>query len=199
LEEINNTHPVWNESFRNYQNSISGTQLKIIILGPADSSPGYQKRVEIRNHLSNLSSNYDVSFPEQIKVPENILPDTSRWKSVDFLVGEADIIFALLIDDKRVTGVLGEITKYGERQGFREKAFILVPKKRKARKGSYLPQIWAEVADYPSERKLYYSDEEFKDCSKIRDYVSANADLRRKRICWEEFIKSRGLADSSYQ
>lgn len=200
LEKINGTHPVWNERFRQYRNAISEIQLKIIILGPSDRSPGYKKRVEIRDYLQKLSSNYDVAFPEEIEVPENLLPDESRWKPLDFIVGDADIVFALLIDHKDVTGVLVEITKYGDRKRFQEKAFLLVPEKRKPPpKGSYLPQVWAAAADYPNDKKLYYSAEEFADCSKIRDYVGANADLLRKRICWEDFRKARGLTDYPYQ
>ena len=177
MEKINGTHPVWNERFRQYRNAINEIQLKIIILGPSDRSPGYNKRVEIRDHLSNLSSNYDVAFPEEIQMPQDLLPDEGRWRPLDFIVGDADIIFALLIDHERVTGVLSEITKYGDRKGFRGKAFLLVPEKRKPPKGSYLPQIWAAAEDYPHDKKLFYSAEEFKDCSKIRDYVGANVDL----------------------
>jgi hypothetical protein len=195
LEKINGTHSLWNESFRRYQNAISEIQLRIIILGPGDRGSGYEKRVEIRNHLKNLSSNYDVAFPEEIKMPQDLLPEDKRWKPLDFIVADADIVFALLIDNEKVTGVLGEITKYGDRKGFQEKAFLLVPKRLKVPKGSYLPLIWAAASDYPSNRKLYYSAEEFKDCSKIRDYVAANTDLLRRRICWGNFMNSQGLTD----
>jgi len=191
----NDIHPLWDESFREYRNSIKQRGLKIIILGPAKSSLGYNKRVEVRKHIEGLNENFDVSFPEEIAVPADVLPDDGRWTPLDFIIGEAQIIFALLIDHRSVTGVLGEVTKYGDRKGFRDKAFLIVPERRKASKGSYLPQIWAAAADYPLEKKLHYSEQEFADCSKITDYAGANADLRLKRICWEEFMKSRGMTD----
>ncbi len=188
-------YSLWNESFREHRNSIKQRGLKIIILGPSEASLGYNKRIEIREHIKGLNDNFDVSFPEEIEVPADVLPDDSRWTTLDFIIGEAQIIFALLIDHDSVTGVLGEVTKYGERKGFRDKAFLIVPEKRKVSRGSYLPQIWAAASDYPSEKKLHYSEQEFADCSKIRDYAGANADLRLKRICWEEFMKSRGMTD----
>ena len=192
------TYNLFNEDFQQYLRSIEQTKLKIIILGPAGRSPGYDKRVEIRKHLRSLSKTDNVAFPEEITVPSEILPDEGHWSSTDFIVANAQIVFALLIDHRKVTGVLGEVTKYGYVKGFRDKSFLILPGKHKTLKGSYLPQIWAAAEDYPKDRTLRYSDEEFLSCVLIRDYVAAKVNLYRKRLCWDEFMKNTGMTTVEY-
>ncbi len=192
------TYNLFNEDFQQYLRSIEQTKLKIIILGPAGRSPGYDKRVEIRKHLRSLSKTDDVAFPEEITVPSEILPDEGHWSSTDFIVANAQIVFALLIDHKDVTGVLGEVTKYGDKKGFRDKSFLILPGKHKTVKGSNLPQIWAAAKDYPRNRTLRYSDEEFHSCVLTRDYVAAKVNVYRTRLCWDEFMKKAGMTTFEY-
>lgn len=192
------THNLFNESFQQYRRSIEQTKLKIVILGPARQSPGYDKRIEIREHLRNTSKTDDVAFPEEVTAPPEVLPDEGHWSPLDFIIANAQIIFALLVDDKKVTGVLSEVTRYGNQKGFRDKAFIILPGKRKTVKGSYLPQIWAAAEDYPKDRTLRYSDEEFLSCVRTRDYVAAKVDVYRKRLCWGEFMKKAGMTTFEY-
>ena len=192
------THNLFNESFHQYRRSIEQTKLKIVILGPGRRGPGYDKRVEIREHLGSLSKTDDVAFPEEITVPSEILPDEGQWSSTDFIVANAQIVFALLIDHKDVTGDLGEVTKYGYLKGFREKSFLILPKERKKAKGSYFPQIWAAAEDYPKNRTLRYSDEEFRSCVLTRDYVAAKVNVYRTRLCYDEFMKKAGMTTFEY-
>ena len=192
------THNLFNEDFQQHLRSIEQTKLKIVILGPAGRSPGYDKRVEIRKHLRSLSKTDDVAFPEEITVPSEILPDEGHWSSTDFIVANAQIVFALLIDHKDVSGVLGEVTKYGYLKGFREKSFLILPKERKKAKGGYFPQIWAVAEDYPKNRTLRYSDEEFRSCVLTRDYVAAKVNVYRIRLCWDEFMKKAGMTTFEY-
>lgn len=192
------THNLFNESFQQYRRSIEQTKLKIVILGPARQSPGYKKRAEIREHLKSISKTDDVAFPEEITVPPEVLPDEGHWSSVDFIIANAQIVFALLMDNKKVTGVLSELTRYGNQKGFRDKSFLILPGKHKTVKGSYLPLIWAAAMDYPKDRTLRYSDEEFLGCVRTRDYVSAKVDLYRKRLCWDEFMKKAGMTTFEY-
>jgi len=192
------THNLFNEDFQQYRRSIEQTKLKIVILGPGRQGPGYDKRVEIREHLRSLSKTDDVAFPEEITVPSEILPDEGRWSSTDFIVADAQMVFALLIDHRKVTGVLGEVTKYGYLEGFRDKSFLILPVKQKTVKGSYLPQIWAAAEDYPRDRTLRYSEEEFRSCVLIRDYVAAKVNLYRKRLRWEEYMQKAGMTTLEY-
>jgi len=192
------THNLFNEGFQQYRSSIEQTKLKIVILGPAKQSPAYDKRIQIREHLRNTGKNDDVAFPEEVTVPSEVLPDEGRWSSIDFIIANAQIVFALLVDDEKVTGVLGEVTKYGDKKGFRDKSFLILPGKHKTVKGSYLPQIWAAAEDYPKDRTLRYSDEEFRSCVLTRDYVAAKVDVYRKRLCWDEFMKKAGMTTLEY-
>jgi hypothetical protein len=191
-------HNLFNESFQQYLRSIEQTKLKIVILGPARQSPGYKKRAEIREHLKSISKTDNVAFPEEITVPTDILPDEGHWSSLDFIIADAQIVFALLIDNEKVTGVLGELTRYGNKKGFRDKSFLILPKKRKITKGSYLPQIWAAAEDYPKDRTLRYSNEEFLSCVRTRDYVAAKVDLYRKRLCWGKFMEKAEMTTFEY-
>lgn len=192
------THNLFNESFQQYRRSIEQTKLKIVILGPARQSPGYDKRTEIREHLRSTNKTDDIAFPEEIIVPPEVLPDEGHWSSLDFIIANAQIVFALLMDNKNVTGVLSEVTRYGDKKGFRDKSFLILPGKHKTVKGSYLPQIWAAAVDYPTDRTLRYSDEEFLSCARTRDYVAAKVDLYRKRLCWDEFMKKVGMTTFEY-
>ncbi len=192
------THNLFNENFQQYRRSIKQTKLKIVILGPARQGPGYNKRAQIREHLKSISKTDDVAFPEEITVPPEILPDEGHWSSVDFIIANAQIVFALLMDDKRVTGVLSELSRYGNQKGFRDKSFLILPEKHKTVKGSHLPQIWAAAVDYPKDRTLRYSDEEFLSCVRTRDYVAAKVDVCRKRRRWDEFMKKAGMTTFEY-
>jgi hypothetical protein len=192
------THNLFNESFQQYRRSIEQTKLKIVILGPARKSPGYDKRTEIREHLRSTNKTDDVVFPEEINVPPEVLPDEGHWSSLDFIIANAEIVFALLVDNKNVTGVLGEVTKYGDKKGFREKSFLILPRKQRTVRGSFLPQIWAAAEDYPTDRTLRYSDEEFLSCARTRDYVAAKVDLYRKRLRWNEFMQKEGMTTFEY-
>lgn len=192
------THNLFNEDFQQYRRSIEQTKLKIVILGPGRQGPGYDKRVKIRKHLRSLSKTDDVAFPEEVAVPPEVLPDEGHWSSLDFIIANAQIVFALLIDHRDVTGVLGEVTKYGDKKGFRDKSFLILPRERKKAKGSYLPQIWAAAEDYPKNRTLRYSDEEFRSCVLTRDYVAAKVNVYRTRLCWDEFMKKTGMTSFEY-
>ena len=191
-------HNLFNERFQQYRRSIEQTKLMIVILGPGEKSPGYSKRTEIREHLRSTNKTDDVNFPEEITVPPDVLPDGGRWSWLDFIIANAQIVFGLLVDSKDVTGVLGEVTRYGNWRGFREKSFLILPRRGGRVKGSYLPQIWAAAEDYPQNRKLRYSEEEFLSCVRIRDYVAARVDVYRKRLCWDEFMKKAGMTTYEY-
>jgi hypothetical protein len=194
----NATRGLFNERFQEYLRSIKQTRLMIIILGPGGKSPGYDKRTQIRDHLRSTNKTDDVNFPEEVAVPPDALPDQGHWSKLDFIVASAQVIFALLVDSKDVTGVLSEVTRYGDKRGFREKAFLIIPKKAARARGSHLPQIWAAAEDYPRHRKLRYSDDEFRSCLLIRDYVAAQVDLYRRRLCWDEFMKRAGMTTFEY-
>ena len=189
---------MFNEQFQEYLRSIKQTKLMIVILGPAGQSPGYDKRTAIREHLRSTNRNDDVKFPEEITVPPEALPDEGHWSSLDFIIANAQIVFALLVDSKDVTGVLSEVTRHGDKEGFRKKAFLILPRKDKRVKGSFLPQIWAAAEDYPESRKLRYTREEFLSCVRIRDYVAAQIDLYRRRLRYDEFMKEKGMTTFEY-
>jgi len=164
----------------------------VVILGPAKNNTGFEKRSKIKEHLMGLSTHYDVAFPEEIKIPPGMLPDDSEWTKINYIVGNAEVIIALLIDDIKVTGVLTEISKYSGFSGFREKAFLLVPKERtKWKRGA--PLIWESVKDFPRERKLSYTDDEFATCNKIRDFAGSVVDAFRKQATYKIFQEKHGM------
>ncbi|MFC2019209.1 hypothetical protein ACFLU4_04545 [Chloroflexota bacterium] len=187
------THSLFNESFLQYRRSIEQTKLKIIILGPAKQSPGYDKRVQIRDHLRSNSIADDVAFPEDITVPPEVLPNGGQWPIIDFIIANAQMVFALLVDDRKVTGVLSEVTRYHDKKGFRDKSYLILPIARKKAKGSYFPLIWEAAAVYPKDRTLRYKDEEFRDCNITRAYVAAKVDIYRRRLRWDEYMEKKGL------
>lgn len=190
----NRHHPLWNQSFQEYRKSIVETDVKIVTLGPAKRSPGFEKRAELKQHLKHLSARYDVAFPEELEIPSDALPPKDLWTAVDFVVADAQVIFALLIDHRDVTGVLAEVTRYEQRKGFRDKSYLIIPRKRtQGRRSSRSPQIWATARNYPSDHRLGFTDEEFEDCHKIRDYIGAVVDRYRKTKRWEEFMNKQGM------
>lgn len=191
----NGEHPSWTAAFSEYRKLIDETKVSVVILGPGKGNVGFDKRVKIKEHLAGLSKYYDVAFPEDIKVPPDLLPNGSEWIRIGFVVGNAGVIIALLINDIKVSGVLTEVTKYEDHEGFREKAFLLVPKEHnKAHKSG--PLIWQAANYYPRAHRLIYKDDELATCLKIRDFVGSVVDEHRKQIAWREFQKRKGMNPS---
>ena len=182
----------WSEVFSEYRRKIDETTVRVVILGPGKGNTGFEKRIKIKEHLSGMSKHYDVVFPEDIKIPSDILPNSSEWARIGFVIGHANIIIALLINDIKVSGVLTEISKYEDNPGFRDKAYLLVPKeKNKAHKSS--PLIWQAITSYSKEHRLVYTEEEFGTCLKIRNFAATVVDEYRKKEAWKEFQKQNGL------
>lgn len=193
-----NPHSLFNESFQRYLKSKEQTKLMIIVLGPTKGSSGHEKRIQIRDHLRSTGSTDDVAFPEELDVPEEALPDDDIWPGIDFIIVNAQIIFALLIDETNVTGVLTEVSRHYDKKGFRDKSFLILPKKRRQTRGGSLPLIWVAADAYPKDRTLRYSEDEFRSCVRIRDYVAAKVNVYRKRLRWDEFMKEAGMTTFEY-
>ena len=187
-------HPLYSTEYEKYLQSAREMPLKILILGPARGSPGYEKREEIRNHLRHSSCYYDVAFEEDFAPVEPGMSENDPYGSIAFRVAISDIIFALTIDHHLVSGVLSEITYFRNNKSFIERTYVILPKHRgPKRKSSKTPLIWASVRIFPERQRCEYTLDEFSHCCMIRDWVAAKADECRLRNRYMEFLRERGI------
>ena len=189
-------HPLFNEAYNRYQQAAQQMQLGIIMLGPNATSVGYAKRKQLKEHLINISSGrYDVDFIEDLQTVDTGRPTSDPWEKIAFYVASADIIFALTVDDKSVTGVLAEITRFMSDKAFLEKTFVIVPVRSGPRKKSKrVPLIWQSVNGFPDEQKFQYTPQQLEDCRVIRDWIADKARRPGLKAKYNEFLAQRGIS-----
>lgn len=189
-----NRHPVWSERYRGFTDSLSQIKLAILVLGPSQGSEGDSKRVEIKEHLRQLSENYDATFSEELEPKMSVSKDT-HILNIAFHIANADLVFALLLNDLRVTGVLTELNKFDDYAKFREKTYLIVPKRRQSTgKNDFVPLIWQTVDRFPNDHKFPYNSAEFRSCDSIRNFVATIADRFSKRIAYENLLRESGIS-----
>jgi len=186
-------HPLFNAAYNNFVQGILEVPLSIIVLGPGKSSPGYDKRQEIKRHLQDTSAHYDVAFIEDLRPVEASQADSDPMESIAFYVANADITFALTVDHPSVSGVLTEITYFRRNRKFLDTTCVITPKRQQAKRFGRMPLIKEQLRVFPSSQRLEYSPEEFADCTKIRAWVAAKANERRRRKKYGEFLKEKGI------
>ncbi|PIP49110.1 MAG: hypothetical protein COX14_00980 [Chloroflexi bacterium CG23_combo_of_CG06-09_8_20_14_all_45_10] len=186
-------HPIWNERYSDFLSSFSQIKLAILVLGPGQGSQGEQKRKEIKNHLGLVNKNYDVAFSEELEEKIKV-SQHDHMANIALHISQADIIFALLVDDLRVSGALTELNKFDDFLKFREKTFLILPKRRKQiGRNDPIPLIWQTVDKFPKDHKFPYTPGEFKTCESIRNFVADIANRATKKMGYERFLRESGV------
>lgn len=187
-------HPIWGKRCAELEESCSEVELAILVLGSGQGSSGYNKRLEIKAHLNQVSNKFDATFSEEIEGAIAV-PEGNHMTNIRLHTSLANVIFALLIDDPRVSGVLTELNKFDDYPRFREKTYLIVPKRRRSiRRNDCVPLIWQTVDKFPQTHILDYSAEEFESCDNIRNYVEDIAKRVAKKNVYQTFVEKSGMS-----
>lgn len=187
-----NNDPYLSQMVQESKDAKDKTDVSVVILGPAKKGhPGLAKRLKIKEHLENRSHQNHCFLPEETEIPSDLLPGEGQWPKIDYLVGEVDIVFAVLVDDITVHGVFDELSRYGSAEDFRKKANLIMPKEPKAPRSR--PLAWDMPANFPKENKLPYTKEQFDTCEKIRDWAEAKVERCRSRKWYDQHRRSKGM------
>ena len=164
----------WEESRARIRDGKNNTRIKIIVLGPGPGSRiGYEKRETIRDYLNNLNDANEAIFLEEvIEVPNR--PSEEILRDQEPYILDAHLVFALLMPDQTVTGVLVELDHYREIDPtFEETTWLFVPRPggKEVERAQAKSLIWDGVRNFPESHKLQWNQSEFESCTKFRDYA----------------------------
>ncbi len=171
--------PGWGEAKDQWFQQINNTRVRVLVWGPSATWPEYAKRRAIIDHLRAENSANDVTTSEEL-MADGRFSDMHLHDAELVHVQLSDVVILLVVKNKYVTGVQAEVAVFRQRRVFTDKAYLIVPKLSVNRGKSFLAQGWVDYR--PSERKLPYSDKEFKDCTTIRAFCSAAVKEARTRI-----------------
>ena len=158
---------------------LERTSVSVVVLGPGEGNPHFQKRAAIRDHLSTRRSGDEVVFPEDIQDEELRAAGLGRTEAE--LVKECDLIIALIPPDGGVSGVFTELTEFVRIPGFVERLHVLRPDSRASSDASwgYAETRAYEVVD--KSRFFDYPDVWWKECNDLRAVVSQYVEDERSR------------------
>jgi hypothetical protein len=149
--------------------------INVILWGPGVASGHYRKRDEIGQALAGPKTN--VATPEALIAAEPAfaqLDDTLL--AVRIQAEQADIVIALAVDDREVTGVHVELTKMGDHETIGPKIHLFAPKRPAA---AIRPLILEAASKVPEPRRFDYMAAQYTDCNQIR----------AKAIRWVEEVR----------
>lgn len=175
----------WESALKSKFDDIENTPVKILIWGPGEGwERYYAKRIQIRDHLRAINRHNEAVTSEEL---EQQYPQLKQYNTQDaerVQVETCDLIIILVVKEKKVTGVQTEISIYRQQRGFYDKARLLIPRlttRERERNQGFLSQGWI---DYPREHCLVYNEQQFEDCTRIRNYCAGHATRVRQHLAF---------------
>lgn len=179
--------PLMSKRLRESMRRINDVEVVILVWGPGPhpSDPRYyDKRMQIYEHLEQENPRNEVVTSEElIEAAEE--PDMFalyQWEAMH--LGDADIVFVLIPDERKITGSQAEVLRYFDLRHFNEKGNVIAPledEEERANRG-FLNTAWK---DFP--QRFEYTDEQFEQCVDIRDFCSRRVKEVRGEIGWERY------------
>lgn len=169
----------WAPKFAAVLSAIDSTPVNVLLWGPGVSSPEYAKRQEIGAALGDERTSVMTS--------EAIMDADPHFGEIgDTMVAEgiqaeaADVVIALAVDSRDVTGVHAELTKFGDHPRTGPKIRLLAPIRPR---GAGRPLILEAADMVPEARRFDYSDAQYQDCQEIRARARRwVAEVRREKF-----------------
>ena len=166
--------------------------MKIVVLGPGSGSKdGYRKRVQIREALNQENDANEAVFLEDLVSRDGLNPEEILRDQTYYLLG-ADIVFALTVAEPLVTGVIEELSHYRNViPHFEDITWIFVPRPggKEQDRVQQKTLIWEGVRNFPEDHKLPFNQDEFEDCTKIRDYAATKTETARSHAFYLSVIE----------
>lgn len=168
----------WKPRFEPVFEALRQVPINVLLWGPGLESDFYPKREQIGAHLADEHTS--VATSEALIASDERFaefPDTLTREGVH--AEAADIVIALAVDSRDVTGVHTELTKFGDHPRIGPKIHLFVPRRPAA---AFRPLI-LEAADHvPEARRFDYTPAQYDDCHQIRAKASQWVEeLRRER------------------
>ena len=174
--------PIFGRRSEQIKQRKAAIPVAVLLWGPGTRTSHYEKRVQIREHIQNLTGTIEVAMSEDIWDQDPAYTDESHlYQAEADHVEMADVVIVLIVtvpDDRgrEITGSQAEVAIFGEDPEFQRKAHIIVPENEPH---SFLSFGWR---DMPSDRKFRYTPEQYTDCTHIRSYCAAVIERHRNTV-----------------
>lgn len=179
----------WKQRLERLREDLAQKPLNILVWGAGEHSSHYPKREEIIKHLTSLNPNNDAQTSEQLtKQNPDLFQGLGPYEAEEIQWRNADMVLALVPEQRNVTGVQAELALYGRNPEFVGKACLIVPKlrAREARQYGFLDYGWKLLAP---ECKFQFTPRQYHDCKDIRAFcekaVQTFRNLRYLQQCRE--------------
>ncbi len=144
----------------------------------ADPSADLQKRLRIRQHLTDRFEYDEVIIPEQ-HLTDNDLDELGIWNAERPILEMADVVLALIPPGARIGGVFGELRDLSDESDLVVKTWIFRPDDRLSSGGRGYPERRAyERID--ESRFIDYQVAEWESCNFIRKMAVRRLDAVRR-------------------
>lgn len=154
----------WKSRFEPVFEAIHSVPINVLLWGPGPDSEFYPKREEIGAHLADDYTAVSTSEALMDADPRfGEFPDTLTAEGIQ--AEAADIVIALAVDSRDVTGVHVELTKFGDHERIGPKIHLLLPRKPHA---EHRPLILEAATHVPEPRRFDYTAEQYEDCQQMR-------------------------------
>jgi hypothetical protein len=171
-------YPEFAKKADQYFAELAETPIRVLVWGPGEHTPYYDKRTQIMAHLAKE--------PDEVLTSEQLINLDRRFSQLSDYHAElvhlhmCDVVFVLIVQDQKITGVQAEVAMFSDHAEFREKAYLLRPRLDRASiPRSFLSQGWVQ---YDNSRCFSYTEEHFRTCNRIRAYCAAKVEELRKTM-----------------
>lgn len=154
----------WRPRFNAVFDSEKSIPVTVVLWGPGLGSESYAKRDEIGAAL--------VDEHTSVATPEALMDADERFGELgDVLLAEgiqaegADLVIALAVADRKVTGVHAELTRFGDHERIGPKIRLFNPRLKRQERN---PLLLAAAYAIPEASRFDYTTEQFVDCQNMR-------------------------------
>ncbi len=166
-------YPAWHARLGALFQQLDDVPLTILLFGPGRRANTTDKRQEIADHLRGQSALNEAITSEELIATDPNFQGMHPYNAELLHIYAADIVLVLVTE--RATGSQAGIGTFWHDSDFRKKAYLITPKltqkerRKRQKKNPYLSQGWL---GYPLERQFQYTDDEYRDCTKIRGHCN---------------------------
>lgn len=179
-------HTSWRQGLDEAFQEFASQRVKILVWGLGEGWTDYfAKRQQLIQHLQTQHPGNEVVTSEQLMRLDSRFANLHLHDAEELQVYIADVVIVLVVKDKRVTGVQGEIAIFRNNANFQRKAWLLTPRltRREQRDAGFLQQGWV---GYHRDRRLDYTPEQYAECTTMREYCAEAVQVVRNQLAFEE-------------
>ncbi len=177
----------WELRFTPYFEKLAKTPVLILCWGPGKNAPQefYDKRIELRDDLMSSNPNNKAITSEEIKQIDRRFTALTDIEAEELQASEADLILALLVSYKELSGVYTELLLYRNVPGFYNKTIVLLPKLsgKETKKLGFSANVFD---DFNKKNVIEYTQDEFAKCEKMRRFCRRRVESYRVKCLFRQ-------------